>query len=61
MTPEQAQIFKAMPSERKLRLAAQFYFGARHLKAQGLRAQHPDWSEARIMARVKELFLYAAN
>ena len=61
MTPEQVRIFKAMSPGRKLDLAAQFYFGARRLKARGLQAQHPDWPEAKVLARVRELFLYAAD
>ncbi len=61
MTPEQIKIFKAMPPARKLQLAGQFHDAARKLKARGLRAQHPDWPEERIEARVREIFLYAAN
>jgi len=61
MTPEQIQIFRAMSPARKLQLAAQFYFASRALKAQALRAQHPEWSDEEIDKRVKELFLYAAD
>lgn len=59
MTPEQSEIYKAMSPARKLELAGRFYLASRHLKAQGLRMQHPDWPEERINDRVKELFLYA--
>ena len=61
MTAEQVKIFKAMSPGRKLALAGEFHYGARRLKAQSLRAQHPDWPDSRIKARVRELFLYAAN
>ena len=61
MTPEQVKIFKAMSPARKLDLAGGFHYAARQLKALGLRSQHPDWTEARINARVREIFLYAAN
>ncbi|NQT94733.1 MAG: hypothetical protein HQ559_18395 [Lentisphaerae bacterium] len=61
MTPEQVKIFRAMSAARKLDLAGQFHCAARRLKAQGLRAQHPEWSDTRILQRVREIFLYAAN
>ena len=61
MTAEQVRIFKAMSPSRKLELAAEFYYAARRLKACGLRMQHPDWSDSRIEARVKEIFLHAAS
>ena len=61
MTSEQVKIFRAMSPARKLDLAGQFYHAARQLKARGLRAQHPEWSDERIEARVREIFLYAAN
>jgi hypothetical protein len=61
MTPEQISIFRAMSPARKLELAAWFNDSARRLKAQALRAQHPDWPDDRIARRVRELFLYASN
>ena len=50
-----------MSPAQKLAVAAQFYFASRHLKAQGLRAQHPEWPEEKITKCVRELFLYAAS
>ena len=61
LTREQIRIFKGMLPAQKLELGARFCFAARHLKAQALRAQHPEWPEDRIVKRVKELFLYAAG
>ena len=61
MTPEQVSIFKAMTPARKLALAGEFHHAARRLKALGLKAQHPDWSDEQVQARVREIFLYAAN
>ena len=61
MTPEQVKIYRAMSPGRKLALASQFHHDARRLKALGLRAQHPEWTDARVLQRVRELFLYAAN
>ena len=61
VTPEQVKIFRAMSPARKLALAGQFHYAARQLKARGLRAQHPEWADSQIEARVREIFLYAAN
>jgi hypothetical protein len=61
MTPEQVKIFRAMPPARKLELAGEFHYAARQLKFSGLRSLHPEWPEARINARVREIFLYAAD
>ena len=61
MTSEQVKIFRAMSPARKLNLAGQFHYAARKLKDRGLRALHPDWSNAQIEERVREIFLYAAN
>jgi hypothetical protein len=61
MTPEQVEIFKAMSPARKLALAGEFHYAARQLKARGLKALHPEWSDAQVKARVREIFLYAAN
>ena len=61
MTPEQVKIFRAMSPTRKLELAGQFHDAARQLKTRGLQAQHPEWPDEKIEARVREIFLYAAN
>ena len=61
MHPEQVRIFKAMSPARKLELAAAFYFAAKHLKRQGLKLQHPDWTEERVEQKVREFFLYAGS
>ncbi|TET62439.1 MAG: hypothetical protein E3J47_03585 [Candidatus Stahlbacteria bacterium] len=59
MHPEQKRIFQAMKPEKKLRVAQMLYYSARELKAAGLRAQNPNWSEEMIKDRVREIFLYA--
>ena len=59
MHPEQERIFQAMEPEKKLRVAQMLYYSARKLKAAGLKAQNPDWSEEKINNRVREIFLYA--
>jgi hypothetical protein len=59
MHPEQERIFQAMEPEKKLRVAQMLYYSARQLKAAGLKAQNPDWTEEKINNRVREIFLYA--
>jgi len=58
-TPEQIEILRAMPGERRLRLAEGLYWSARNIKMAGLRAQHPDWSEERLKSEVRRIFLHA--
>ena len=59
--PEQKRIYQSMTPEQKLRVALRLYHSARELKAYGLRAQHPGWSENEINEKVKEMFLYARS
>lgn len=58
-SPEQIELFRAMTGERRLQLAEQLYWLARKLKLAGLRAQHPDWTEAQLNAEVRRIFLHA--
>ena len=58
-SPEQIVALRAMPGERRLRLAEQLYWSARKIKAAGLRSQHPDWPEERVDAEVRRIFLHA--
>ena len=48
-----------MTPERKLRVALRLYYSARELKAAGLRAQNPNWTEDEVQAKVKDIFLNA--
>jgi len=59
--PEQKRIYRNMTPEQKLRIAADLYRSARELKAAGLRARYPKWSEKEIEERVREIFLYAGT
>ncbi len=58
---QQIKILRAMPGERRLRLAERLYWSARKLKSAGLRAQHPDWPEERLQAEVRRIFLHARS
>jgi len=58
-SPEQIEVLRAMPGERRLQLAEQLYWSARKLKLAGLRAQHPDWTEDQLNAELRRIFLHA--
>jgi hypothetical protein len=47
-----------MTGAQKLRTAFQLYWGARKIKASRLRQQHPEWSEAQVQQRVKEIYMH---
>jgi hypothetical protein len=58
-SPEQFEVFRRMTPERRLALGESLYWSARELKAAGLRAQHPEWSEADIAREVTRIFIHA--
>lgn len=56
-TPEEIQIYRNMSPQKKLELIAQSYLNARRWKKAGLKALHPDWTDAQLNEKVRELFL----
>jgi hypothetical protein len=60
-SPEQFAILRAMPGERRLQLAEQMFWSARKLKAAGVRHQHPEWPEEKVIAEVNRIFLHAGS
>jgi hypothetical protein len=58
---EQLAVLRGMTGQRRLRLAELLYWSARKMKAVGLRSQHPDWTEERIQAEVRRIFLHARS
>ncbi|HEY2083595.1 MAG TPA: hypothetical protein VGI88_12500 [Verrucomicrobiae bacterium] len=58
-SPEQFALLRAMPGERRLQLAEEMFWAARRLKAAGIRYQHPDWPEEKVLAEVNRIFLHA--
>ena len=46
-----------MTPEQRFEVALRSYYSARELKAAGLRAQYPDWSDVEIQEKVREIFL----
>ena len=61
MHPAQLAAYKRMTPAEKLFLAARINRDARSLKAAGLRMLHPEWSEERVAAEVRRIFLYARS
>lgn len=58
LTPEYIATLRRMTGAHKLRTAFQLYWGARKVKAARIRQQHPDWSEAQVQKKVKEIFMH---
>jgi hypothetical protein len=61
LTPEYIAALRCMTGEQKLRAANAMYWTAREVKAARLRLQYPEWDEAQVQQRVKEIFLYAVT
>jgi hypothetical protein len=59
--PMQVAAYRRMTPEDKLEQALALYWSARRLKAEALRQRHPEWSEAEVEARVREMFLLATS
>jgi hypothetical protein len=55
----QQRIIRQMTPAQKLKASQGLYDCARALKAAGLRAQHPDWTEDMVLAAVRDAFLHA--
>ena len=60
-SPEQIEIYRGMPGTRRLQLAEQMFWSARRLKAVGVRHQHPEWPEEKVIAEVNRIFLYVRD
>ncbi len=61
LTPEYIAMLRRLDGRQKLRTAFAMYWGARKLKAAGLRARFPDWSEEKVQQEVKRIFLHATT
>ena len=60
-TREEIEIFRRMQPADKLRLIAAIHMQAREWKRAAFRAQRPDWTDEKIVRRVKEIFLYGTG
>ena len=59
LSSKQIEILRAMPGERRLRLAEQLYWSARKIKLAGLRAQHSGWTEEQLNTELRRIFTHA--
>lgn len=51
----QAQRIREMTADEKVRLSHALRVEARNVTAAGVKGRHPDWSDAQVAARVREL------
>lgn len=51
----QAERLRVMTADEKVRLSHAMWIEARNVTAAGVRGAHPDWSDAQVAARVREL------
>ena len=58
---EYQQTLRRLSGRRKLQTSFSLYWEARRLKAARLREQHPEWTDAQIEQRVKEIFMHAVT
>ena len=56
-SPEHLKIMRAMPGEQRLKTAEMLYWMARRVKTAGVRMNHPDWPEEKVIAEVNRIFL----
>src|SRR6266545_3966978 len=54
-------IIKAMTPEQRLTASMKLYWSARQLRAAGIRAANPDWSEEKVQQEVRHAFLFARS
>ncbi len=52
----QREIIRKMTPAQKFAIARELYDTAWEIKRSALRAQHPDWTDEQVLARVKKIF-----
>lgn len=60
-SPEQQAIFRAMTPGQRWQAAVDLYWSARRLKTAFVRSIHPNWSDERIDAHVRDAFFHARS
>jgi Rv0078B-related antitoxin len=53
----QDEILRAMSPGRRLQVARELYETAWQIKAAGLRREHPDWPEERVLGKLRRVFV----
>ena len=66
MTPQeglkkQIELYRAMSAQQRSRIGCELYETARALVRQGVRHQHPEWTEAQVHEEVVRRFRLAAD
>jgi hypothetical protein len=56
---DQKLLLKSMTPEKKINLTLSLYYSAKKLKYFAFKNQHPDWTEDKILKKLREVFLYA--
>jgi len=56
---EQLQIFRRLTPEARYRSSREMYWTLRRHKSAFLRSIHPEWTDARLEAEVRRIFLNA--
>jgi len=59
MDPNQVEIFKTMPPQKKWQLALKLYYSAWRLKEMAIKDQHSNWSQEKIKKTVRTYFINA--
>jgi len=59
--PAQQAIFRAMTPGQRWRAAVALYWSARRMKTAFVRRLHPDWTDERVEAYVRDAFLHARS
>lgn len=55
--PDQTAAFWTMTGEQRLRAAEQLWWSMRRMKAAGVRAHHPEWTETQVEEEVRRILL----
>jgi len=61
MHPLQIEIYRKMSADQKMALVHRLRVAAWELKTVGVRRLHPDWTDERVRAKVRESFLHATS
>lgn len=59
--PVQLEAFKRMTPAQKLQMVADLYEAGVRLRMEGLRMQHPDWSEAQLSFEARRSLRHAGT
>lgn len=60
-SPEQIEIYRTMPPEKRYELGRRLYWSVRHHKTEFLRKQHPEWTQEQLKTAVREIFARAGT